>query len=234
MPHMDGYAATQRIRSLEQQRQGGSSNPGFDLESAPAPPVKPVQPQAQALADPPTALQLTPRPGTVPADTGPAKDNTGQRSSVPIVALSASVFGEAQEEMRSVGCDAIMTKPFDAKDLYTTLEKLLGIQFNITEVEQSQSAPSTLDASNNPALSVQTPSAFHPEDLDLLPLDWKKELYDHAACLSEQDCLTLLDDLPEGHETVRHYFTDLVHDFRFDVLLELLEQSLGDAIPSET
>ncbi len=216
MPHMDGYAATQRIRTLEQQSLGDRAIARESSEAERA--ASRNRPHSRDTLG--RGGSLWPSPAALVEPAVP----------VPIIALSANVFDSQQAEMYAVGCDAVMGKPFDATDLYHTMGDLLGAKFEITEVADNTGLETTISELNPAAAPpVAQPRVFQPQDLDLLPLDWKQELYDSAARLSEQDCLALIDDLSPEHESIQRYFTELVHDFRFDVLLELLEQSQGKA-----
>ncbi|WP_353258713.1 GAF domain-containing protein [Prochlorothrix hollandica] len=187
MPHMDGYAATRRIRAWEARQ------------------------SAQAR-------------------TRKHRRATDPKIPVPIIALTANAFAEQQEQMLEVGCDAVITKPFKVETLYQQIGFLLGSDCQLLP---SPGIPHTPGEEERRGHSLQPQDApgsdrgplppFQIQDLDLLPLAWKVELYHCAACLSEQDCLDLVQSLDSAHGLTRQYFTDLIHDFRFDVLMDLLD-----------
>jgi signal transduction histidine kinase/CheY-like chemotaxis protein len=47
-------------------------------------------------------------------------------SHLPLIALTANAFEEEHQRMRGVGMDAILTKPLEVLDLWTTLEMVIG------------------------------------------------------------------------------------------------------------
>lgn len=47
-------------------------------------------------------------------------------AAIPVVALTAMAMKEDREKSRQAGCDAYITKPLDYRQLYATIDALLG------------------------------------------------------------------------------------------------------------
>ncbi len=73
------------------------------------------------------------------------------RAGVPAILLSADVTAAARKRGLAAGADAFLTKPFEAADLFATLDRLRGQRHAPQEVARAPSG-----------------SAGEPEDLDLL------------------------------------------------------------------
>jgi CheY-like chemotaxis protein len=79
------------------------------------------------------------------------KADTGPRAS--IVAVSASAYDLDRNECFAAGCDAFLAKPFREEELWTTVERALGLVWHTAEPEETRSpfpqvvhAPSAADA----------------------------------------------------------------------------------------
>lgn len=145
---------------------------------------------------------------------------------VPIVALTASALTDGPaawsplgEGNPVAGCNGWMTKPFRAEDLYRTIAQLLPITYRY----HSNPDPWSLEESEGSASLPAMAARISGQDLDLVPQEWKAELATHAACLDEQACLELVEQLPPDQGDLRRYLLELLHDFRFDIVLELLQ-----------
>ncbi len=64
------------------------------------------------------------RPGGHP----PASRPTGARAHIPVLAVTAHALSSARDQALEAGCDAVITKPFFAKDLEREVRRHLGRQ----------------------------------------------------------------------------------------------------------
>lgn len=71
-----------------------------------------------------------------------------QRSSVPIVALTANALKGDAEKYLSIGMNAYISKPFEEEELYTKIARALP--HKIIQAQQAVSGPGTSDSANCP------------------------------------------------------------------------------------
>ena len=126
-----------------------------------------------------------------------------------IIALTASAFEEERVVILSVGCDDFMRKPFYEKEL---LEKI-GQYLNIDYVYE--------ETTNVAFPESDTLVELHHENLDVMPLKWRSQLYDAAARVDNQEILQLLSDIPQEYESLAKGLENLVEHFRCDKIIDL-------------
>lgn len=115
MPVMDGYAATARIRELEEnQRVEGS---GVDLART-------------AMENSPSGVSTAIPYRTIP------------NSRTTIIALTASAMKEDRDRLLSVGCDDVVLKPFRAETIWSKLQEHLGVEFGDGNAQSGDRSPS--------------------------------------------------------------------------------------------
>ena len=108
---------------------------------------------------------------------------------IPIVALTASVFDQDLHTIHSLGCNAVLQKPFRLCELYTVLQEQLGVSFVPTQ-KIAPSEPPTGTAAALPTLATLTrmPSPTLPDlpqanhnpapDPARLPVGWATRMQD--------------------------------------------------------
>jgi signal transduction histidine kinase/CheY-like chemotaxis protein len=131
-----------------------------------------------------------------------------------IIALTASAYEEERALVLAVGCDDFVRKPFSEDELFSKLAQHLGVVF---VYETPEPAAARLGSS----------SPLAPADLATLPPLWKAQLHQAAQTLNAQQVLAVIDTLPPDHSALANPLKQLVHNFRYDILLELT-QSGGD------
>ncbi len=93
-----------------------------------------------------------------------------------------------------------------------------------TQIAAPMAAPSSLAATSAAAVAVAkaaiTPTAI-AELLKVMPVDWLAELHLTAARLNSDKCLQLIQQIPADQAPLAQALTDLVDEFRFDVLMGL-------------
>ncbi|MBF2074399.1 MAG: PAS domain S-box protein [Synechococcales cyanobacterium C42_A2020_086] len=70
-------------------------------------------------------------------------------------------------------------------------------------------------------------------DLQQMPLSWQHALHQAAIQLDASACLELIRELPAESEPTFNALTELVQDFRFDLLLQLTAAEVDDTQPAD-
>ncbi|MBE9225491.1 PAS domain S-box protein [Phormidium sp. LEGE 05292] len=135
-----------------------------------------------------------------------------------IIALTASAFEEEKASIFSSGCDDLVRKPFQESELFEKMAQHLGVRYIYADETQQTSLPSAI------------PKKLHAEDLKVMPIDWIAELNQAALCINDDIILELVKQIPETEAALADTLTDLVKNFRLDLILELTEA----IIPSDS
>ncbi|MEO0459155.1 MAG: response regulator [Cyanobacteria bacterium P01_A01_bin.114] len=135
-----------------------------------------------------------------------------------IVAVSASVFVEQESDILQSGCHTLIRKPFTEQDIFNALSQHLGVCYLYSDVSAS-SPPLTVSSQGLDPVSTAI-AEISVERLEAtMSNDWISHLHTAAAVLDAESCLKLIKHVPD--DAVALALTDLVNNFRFDILLEL-------------
>ena len=138
-----------------------------------------------------------------------------QGKNTVIIALTASVFEEQQPAILKAGCDDFMPKPFRSEVLLEKMAKYLGVRY--IYAEQSQSIT---DHSQAPVLTA--------ENLKVMSQEWIAKLHQGAAAVDDQLILELVEEIPETYISLANSLTDLVNNFRLDIIFKITELCLKE------
>ncbi len=134
-----------------------------------------------------------------------------------IIALSASVFAEERKTILAAGCDDFLCKPFEANLLLTKMAELLGIHYIYEESVVAKIDPNpTFTSSNYPSVESQ---------LCQMSPEWLEKIYHASHECYEDNILKLIEEIPEEISDSAQILTDLVNNFRFDDILEIIEKT---------
>ncbi len=136
---------------------------------------------------------------------------------VRIVAVTASVFKEQQQEMLDVGMDGFVRKPYRFEEIYDCLARQLGIRYQYTAATQD-AAPPELPALN-PAALAALPQALRSELADAL------EKLDSARIEAAIGQVLPLD------ANLHHGLSALTENFNYPAILRALAES--DALQTD-
>ncbi|MDY7008041.1 MAG: PAS domain S-box protein [Cyanobacteriota bacterium] len=127
-----------------------------------------------------------------------------------IIALTANAFDENRDAILAVGCDDFIAKPFSEDVLLEKLASYLGVRYLYQEI-----------TSNSTAIKPQI--KLTKEALNIMPSEWLEQL--HFAALSVNDLMVseLIQQIPETEIDLINCLTNLVENFRLDIILELIE-----------
>jgi PAS domain S-box-containing protein len=139
-----------------------------------------------------------------------------------IIALTASAFIADRSNILAAGCDDYIPKPFKAEELLKAIAKHLNLTYVYTDV-YTDTAPTVSQFPQQTELHSD-PIKLSNRNLAALPLAWRTELHQAAAQLDAERCMELIEaialDQPQFGQLMEQLI-DLVHEFRFDVLLDL-------------
>ena len=66
--------------------------------------------------------------------------------------------------------------------------------------------------------------------LEALPADWVADLYQAAIQADADSVLNLIDQIRDQNDSLADSLTNLVHNFRFDIIVNLTQQVGGGSI----
>ncbi|MEO1341593.1 MAG: response regulator, partial [Cyanobacteria bacterium J06635_13] len=127
-----------------------------------------------------------------------------------IIALTASAFESKRAETIAAGCNDYLRKPFQENELFAKLQEHLDVKY-IYQNDDNQT-PATENS------SPQLTSA----SLQGMPCEWRLEFKQAAAELNEARLEELIRQIPPEHQSIVQPLTDLVCNFQFEKLIELL------------
>jgi signal transduction histidine kinase/DNA-binding response OmpR family regulator/ABC-type amino acid transport substrate-binding protein len=127
---------------------------------------------------------------------------------VKIVALTASVFKEQHGKILAAGCDAVLHKPFRTAELFSVMEKHLGVRYLF---EKSQE-----DDVGKSAITVMTAM------FGKLPAAQREALSNAARKLDITATEEMAEKIRAEHPEVTECLQQLLREFRFSRILELL------------
>ncbi len=128
-----------------------------------------------------------------------------------IIALSASITAEDEMMLKQAGFDSCLLKPCRGHQLLASIAMHLDLQFDY---------PDTPTERRSPIAAEPIDLAIH---LQALPDEWRSQFQSAASELNFNPCLFLIEELPPEHAQLAKALRELVNEFRFDTLLELIE-----------
>ncbi|MDM8526620.1 two-component regulator propeller domain-containing protein [Anaerolineales bacterium HSG24] len=123
-----------------------------------------------------------------------------------VIALTASTLEEERSVVLSAGCDDFMRKPFREADIFEMMHKHIGVQYVYEEPAQA------IIQSTTEVLTVSE-----------LPDEWLAS-FQQAVITADMDVmLELIDGLDDQHNALADALTDLVNNFEYEKLRDLVE-----------
>lgn len=129
-----------------------------------------------------------------------------------IIALTASALEEDRAIILSAGCDDFMRKPFQASVLFEKLAKHLGVRYIYEPV-----------ADNSPQLKSNQ-EELTIDSLAVMSEQWVEQLYQAALSAHAKLIFELVKQIPEQNQGLVSAVTDLVNNFRFDQIIDLIQK----------
>ena len=143
------------------------------------------------------------------------------QSKTIIIALTANAFEEDKAVILSSGCDELVIKPFQEETIFETIGRYLGVRYLYEEpaVMTLEVRPQHEESPTDPQLKVY---------LSQMTAEWVTQLYQEAVTGSDCQIFQLIEQIPSNHAPLRQVLMDWVNNFRFDRVLNLIEQAKRD------
>ena len=138
---------------------------------------------------------------------------------VPIVGFTAQILGSETPSEPSSLFDGFVQKPFQAQEIFQTLEKLLGVQFVYRE-DAIAGEESTL---------MRVADSLTPEALCTASPEWLKQFQATLKKGHPGEILKLVEQIRPENASLAQALTELVHVHRFDSLVSLTDQALKES-----
>ncbi|HEY9866111.1 MAG TPA: response regulator [Candidatus Obscuribacterales bacterium] len=139
-----------------------------------------------------------------------------QQRSIPILAITASVFDRERQSISVSGCNDWITKPFKEEVLLEKIREHLGVEY---VYEESYLSYTTL-----PKITTSLVSSALKNQLLMLPDSLIEELHHAATQCSDDLVLQLIDEIPEEFLELSQVIQEWVLNFRFDLIIDLTHQ----------
>lgn len=140
-----------------------------------------------------------------------------------IIALTASAFNEERDRVIASGFDGFLRKPFQKQELMNAIQTYLGIQLP-SRAAQSKRAPQPIQLKPIPVVPIN-PKPLTRADMATLPGEWRSQLYQASLQADARQISLLLAELPPEQEPLCVQLTALVNDFRFDIIMDLVDEA---------
>ncbi|MDY7007093.1 MAG: GAF domain-containing protein [Cyanobacteriota bacterium] len=134
-----------------------------------------------------------------------------------IIALTASAFEEDKRTILSAGCDDFVRKPFRESELLRTIGKHLEAKYIYATKKIDIDNENINENSSEKILNYSEITAR----IAKMSLEWIEKLNHAASMGSDDEVFQLLKQIPQEEKTLTTALTDLVEDFRFDIIIDL-------------
>ena len=140
--------------------------------------------------------------------------SAGNKSTI-IIALTASVFDDAREEIMSSGFDDFIRKPFITAEIFECMARYLTIEY-IYQVDQHDTADAEL---------AERSLEVRPADLKGLSDEWLTMMRQAALKGRSQQVIKLVEEIRKTHPRLADLLTSLASDFQADKIPDLLDRN---------
>ena len=133
-------------------------------------------------------------------------EKTAGNKRTVIIALTASVFDDAREEIMASGFDDFMRKPFNMADIFECVARHLDVQY-IYQTDR----PSAIDVKSD-----GNPFELSDADIQGLPAEWIDNLRQAALKGRSQQVIELVGEVRKSHPRLADHLTTMAKNFRVE------------------
>ncbi len=134
-----------------------------------------------------------------------------------IIALTASAFEEQRNRVLSAGCNDFLRKPFKQEVLLEKMAQYLGVRYLYEELQQNLSSQ-ILNQHSQLEQSLETL-------FSQMPSEWRQQLWITAFECDDSTILELIQQIPATSAVLANTLTDWANNFRFDLVIDLIENT---------
>jgi signal transduction histidine kinase/CheY-like chemotaxis protein len=127
---------------------------------------------------------------------------------VKIVAVTASVFKEQQEEMLAAGMDGFVHKPYRFHEIYDAMAEHLGVTYIYTSAKSAE--------------EEEPPAALTPADFATLPASLREELLSALEDLDTEHIHSLIRQIGERDKNLSRTLTHYTDNFDYPTIIDAL------------
>jgi CheY-like chemotaxis protein len=131
-----------------------------------------------------------------------------------IIALTANAFEEQRQTILSTGCDDFICKPFQEEILLEKIANHLGVLYICED------SPKLTSHHSPDRVEVLT-----PDRLAMIPQELLSQLHQAAQACNDDEILALIKQIPEEYAGIKSALTNLVDNFRLDLIFDLTQSS---------
>ncbi len=144
------------------------------------------------------------------------KETKSSQNRTVIIALTASAFEEEKSLTLAAGCDDFVRKPFRESLIWEKMAQYLSVEYCYDRDEIAAPNPSTV--------TVQAQSVLKAEALDVMSIEWVRQLHDMARQLNRKQVFRLIEQIPAEHSILAQQLQQLAKNYRFDSIAELAQR----------
>jgi PAS domain S-box-containing protein len=151
--------------------------------------------------------------------------------STKIIAITASVFEEQNQDVLAAGCDDFVGQPCPEFIVFDKMSQHLGVRYIYDERDEEIKPEQTGSAALS-NLSFEAARSgdmaplnaiLHPGCFQVMPAEWITQLNFAARSANETIIFQLLESIPETHNELKCAIVQLVNEFQLERLIRLTQ-----------